>query len=142
VNHLRPAPTEPETTGTCLILELCDLIGATAKLDEKPRDRYQATQEVVAAAYRVATAAGPVLDGEAALITALREAAAARPPIPESCPGCLKMNGARCGHHIGSPDVAETYHELGHALSGPSYTDTANYPADPVLPTTDPDAAR
>ncbi|WP_141578749.1 hypothetical protein [Actinomadura sp. WMMA1423] len=128
MNHLRPAPTEPESTGTSLILELCDLIGATARLDEKPRDRHQAMQEVVAVAYRVAAAAGPVLDGEAALITALRAAAAACPPIPESCPGCQKMSGARCGHHVGSTDVAETYHELGRAFSGPSYANPRQLP--------------
>ncbi|MGI5206247.1 hypothetical protein ACQEU6_32325 [Spirillospora sp. CA-108201] len=132
MNHLRPAPTEPETTGTCLILELCGLIGATARLDEKPRDRHQAMQEVVAAAYRVGAAAGPVLDGEAALITALRDAALARPPIPELCPGCQKLSGGRCGHHIGSTDVAETYHELGHALSGPSYTAPASRHHEPA----------
>lgn len=77
-------------------------------------------QEVAATAHRVAAAAGSILDSEAALITALRDAATG-PPIPKSCPGCQKTNGARCGHHAGSTDVAETYHELGHALSGPSY---------------------
>ncbi|GAA1893001.1 hypothetical protein [Actinomadura bangladeshensis] len=121
MNHLSPAVTRPEATDACLVFELCALIDATAKLDEKPRDRLQAVQEVVAVAYRVAEAAEPILDNEAALLTALREAATARPPIPESCPGCQKMDGGRCGHHAGSTDVAETYHELGHALSGPAY---------------------
>ncbi|MFA1550770.1 hypothetical protein [Actinomadura chokoriensis] len=128
MNHLSPTVPQPEVTGTCLIFELCALIDATAKLDEKPRDRLQAMHEVVAVAYRVAEAAGPILDSEAALLTALRDAAAARPPIPDSCPGCQKTNGARCGHHACGTGVAETYHELGHALSGPIYTDPANNP--------------
>ncbi|TDC68425.1 hypothetical protein E1200_11600 [Actinomadura sp. GC306] len=137
MSHLPPSATQPETDDTGLIVELCALIDATAKLDEKPRNRLQAVHEVVTAAYRVAEAAEPVLDSETALLIALREAAAARPPIPESCPGCQKMNGARCGHHAGSLDVAETYHELGHALSGPVYTAPDNRPDDPAPATAD-----
>ncbi|MEU4820309.1 hypothetical protein AB0H37_00395 [Actinomadura sp. NPDC023710] len=142
MSNLPKATAELETADTCLIFELCALIDATARLDEKPRDRHQAEQKVITVAYRVAAAAGPVLDSEAALISALRDAAAAHPPIPESCRGCQKMNGARCGHHIGSIDVADTYNELGNALSGPSYTDLANCSADTALPTADHEPAR
>ncbi|TMQ86134.1 hypothetical protein ETD83_40390 [Actinomadura soli] len=122
MNHLPSPAVQPEANGSCLIYELCELITATARLDEKPRNPHQATQELVAVAYRVAAAAGPVLDGEAALITALRDAAAARPSIPQSCPGCQPMDGSRCGRHATSTAVAETYHDLGRALSGPGYT--------------------
>ncbi|GAA2278206.1 hypothetical protein GCM10010402_38520 [Actinomadura luteofluorescens] len=142
MSHLPPATAELETADTCLIFELCALIDATAKLDEKPRARHEAEQKVITIAHRVAAAAGPILDGEAALITALRDAAAVHPPTPESCSGCHKMNGARCGHHIGSTEVAETYHELGQALSGPSYTDPANGPADMARLTADHEPAR
>lgn len=124
MSPIPPAAAPSDSTGTCLIYELCDLIDATAKLDAKPRNRYQAEQELIAVAHRVAAAAGPVLDGENALITALREAAASRPPIPKSCPNCQKIGDGRCGRHAGSPDVAETYNELGQALSGPGYTES------------------
>ena len=76
-------------------------------------------REVVTVAYRVAEASGPILGSEAALLTALREAAAARPPIPKSCPGCQKMNGARCGHHAGGSTSPRPTTSVGHALSGP-----------------------
>ncbi|TYB40802.1 hypothetical protein [Actinomadura chibensis] len=122
MNQLPSGTAQPETTSACLIFELCGLIDATAKLDENRRNPHQAVQDLVAVAYRVAAAAEPILDGEAALITALREAAANRPLIPESCPDCQKTDAPRCGEHAGGTAFAETYHELGHALSGPSYT--------------------
>lgn len=128
----RPSPaSQPEAIDSCLIYELCDLITATARLDEKPRNPHQATQELIAVAYRVAAAAEPILDGEAALITALRDAAAARPNIPRSCPDCKKLDGGRCGRHATSTAVAETYHDLGQALSGPGYTALDHRPGPP-----------
>ncbi|MFI0410612.1 hypothetical protein [Actinomadura sp. 3N508] len=132
MNQHRSPAAQPEAIDSCLIFELCDLITATARLDEKPRNRHQATQELIAVAYRVAAAAGPILDREAALITALRDAAAARPNIPRSCPDCQKLDGGRCGRHATSTAVAETYHDLGRALSGPSYTALDTAPAHPA----------
>lgn len=123
MSPIPPAAAPSDSSGTCLIYQLCDLIDATAKMDAKPRNRYQAEQGLIAVAHRVAAAAGPVLDGENALIVALREAAASRPPIPKTCLNCQKVDDGRCGRHAGGLTVAETFNELGQALSGPSYTE-------------------
>ncbi|MWA07393.1 hypothetical protein F8568_045130 [Actinomadura sp. LD22] len=112
-------PAEP--AAAWLIQELCGLIDITAELDANPRDRYAVTGKLIKAAYRVAAAAGPVLDRDAALITALRDAAAARPVVPDACPDCHTIDADRCGRHAVGPDVADTYNDLGRALYGPVY---------------------
>ncbi|WP_067460747.1 hypothetical protein [Actinomadura macra] len=121
MNHFPRGPEQSEATRDCLLYELSDLVDVTAKMDGAPRDRYRFVEELVTVAYRVAAAAEPLLEGEVALITALREAAASRQPIRESCPDFEKVDGGRCGHHAGGLTVAETYHELGRAISGPGY---------------------
>ncbi|WP_242891122.1 hypothetical protein [Actinomadura litoris] len=121
MNYLPEAIKQPEPTESCLIFALCDLIDATSALDAKPRNRYQAEQDLITAAYRVAAAAGPVLSGENALLVALRDAAASRPVAPESCSNCQKTDGGLCGQHAGSVAVAGTFNDLGYALGGSGY---------------------
>ncbi|MWA02767.1 hypothetical protein F8568_020785 [Actinomadura sp. LD22] len=110
-------PAEP--AHPWLIQELCGLIDITAELDANPRDRYAVTQKLIKAAYRVAAATEPVLDRDAALITALREAATARPAASDACPDCRIVEW--CGRHAVGLDVADTYNDLGRALYGPVY---------------------
>ncbi|MEU9018660.1 hypothetical protein [Actinomadura sp. NPDC048394] len=110
-------PAEP--AAAWLIQELCGLIDITAELDANPWDRYAVTQKLIAAAYRVAAATGPVLDRDAALITALREAATARPAASDACADCHTVEW--CGRHAVGLDVADTYNDLGRALYGPVY---------------------
>ncbi|MBE1533249.1 hypothetical protein [Actinomadura algeriensis] len=102
----------------CLFYLLGDLIEVTAKLAERRLDRHRIVQELITVSCRVAAAAEPVLDGEAALITALRDAEASR---PVSCPDCEQTDEGLCGRHAGSDTVAKTFNDLGHLLSGPSY---------------------
>ncbi|MBO2460322.1 hypothetical protein [Actinomadura violacea] len=128
MNHNALAvPAEPATAW--LIQELCGLIDITAELDSNPRDRYAVTQKLIAAAHRVAAATGPVLDRDAALITALREAATARPAAPDVCADCRTVEW--CGRHAVGLDVADTYNDLGRALYGPVYDEWAPTPAGP-----------
>ncbi|OLT27026.1 hypothetical protein BJF79_42930 [Actinomadura sp. CNU-125] len=105
----------------CLFYLLGDLIEVTAKLDERRLDRRRIVEELITVSCRVAAAAEPVLDGEAALITALRDAEASRPARPVSCPGCEQTDEGLCGRHAGSDTVAKTFNDLGNLLSGPSY---------------------
>ena len=105
----------------CLLDLLSDLIEVTAKLGERRLDRYRIVEELITLSHRVAAAAEPVLDGEAALITALRDAEASRPARPASCAECEKAVEGLCGRHAGSDSVAKTFNDLGRLLSGPGY---------------------
>jgi hypothetical protein len=105
----------------CLAHLLGDLIDVTVKLDERRLYRHRIMEELITVSHRVAAAAELVFDGEAALITALRDAEASRPTRPASCPDCEKIDEGLCGRHAGGDTVAKTFHDLGHLLSGPSY---------------------
>lgn len=122
MNGLSHATAQPELAEGCLIYRLCDLIDVTAALDERRRNRHELVEELVTVAQQVAAAAGPVLDNETALITALREAAADRPSGPESCTDCQSSEDGLCCHHASSPSYAKVFHDLGRALSGPGYS--------------------
>lgn len=112
----------PASGDTCLSSLLCDLIDLTSELDGRRGDRSQTVKEVIAISRQLAELAEPILDREAALVTALREAESSRPARPASCPHCEKIQDGLCGRHTGSDTVAQTFNDLGHLLSGPSYS--------------------
>jgi hypothetical protein len=115
-------PCEAAASGeACLLYLPSDLIEVTAELDERRLNRHQTVEKLITISRRDAAAAEPVLDGEAALITALREAETTRPTRPESCRDCEKTEDEMCGRHAGSDTVAKTFNHLGHFLCGPSY---------------------